>query len=191
MEKLKGNKSDYLVNLVIYGFKHSGKTAYAKFLADTLGVTCIDLDELISDIYYEEYNKLLAAPDIFDILGESDFRNIENQALNKLLDVSHTIVSASGGSILNENNVAIYKKVGKLIYLNANKETLNQRETQFHEEGLITPGELKYQFDDIYTKRAAVYKQVADIEVTVHDKTAEEIIAELTEHWHLLQDGDA
>ncbi len=171
------------MNMIIYGFKHSGKTAYARYLAEQLQVSYFDMDEILSDLYASENKRQLAAPDIYEIIGEEKFRNLEARALLTLSNVTSAIISASGGSLLNQDNIKIYKRLGRLIYLNANKEILTQREEYYHEEGLITPGEQKLKFEDIYPYRAKIYQSIADIMITVHDKPAEAIIEELKKYW--------
>jgi len=70
--KLKRTPGLYLV-----GFMASGKTTIGRLLADELGWDFADLDE---DIVAEHGSAIL---DIFDTLGEAEFRKTEQTAIRK------------------------------------------------------------------------------------------------------------
>src|SRR5260370_36442454 len=70
--RLKRTPGIYLV-----GFMGSGKSTVGKLLAERLGWSFVDLDE---EIVSQEGCPI---PQIFDELGEAEFRRIERQALEK------------------------------------------------------------------------------------------------------------
>lgn len=175
------------MNLILYGFKHSGKSILGKYVADELGINCVDLDFVTSEIYQAQGGLEIAAPDIYYNIGETAFRELEVEAVHSLMKVRNSIIVASSGSVLVPDNVKIYKSLGKMLYLNASKELLTERETEFRDIGFVTPGELKSSFDHVYLEREQVYKSIADLEVTLSGKEAEAIANEIMETWKKIQ----
>ena len=67
--------------ITILGFMGSGKSTLGKIIANRLGLNFIDLDD------YIEENEKMSIPEIFNKKGEQDFRSLETQYLNKLLEI--------------------------------------------------------------------------------------------------------
>ena len=65
--------------------------------------------------------------EIFLKLGDEGFRAIETQVLAALQNVQNCIISVGGGMILHRSNVEILEKMGRLIYLSLDKETLKKK----------------------------------------------------------------
>jgi shikimate kinase len=178
---------DDIVNLILYGFKHSGKSILGKYVADLIGIECVDLDFVTSETYQSQGGLEIAAPDIYYNIGETAFREIEAEAVFSLTKVRDSIIVASSGSVLVPDNVKVYKSLGKMLYLNVSKEVLCERELEFREIGFVTPGELKSNFDLIHEQREKVYTAIADMEVVIAGKDAEDVANEIVECWKKIQ----
>ena len=108
-------------NIVLIGMMGSGKSSIGKILSKKLHIDFIDIDEKI------EENEKKTISEIFEILGESYFRKIEEDLSIKYLNLQNKIISLGGGGYINP---LIRKKSSKnciTIWLNWKNETIIKR----------------------------------------------------------------
>lgn len=111
------------MNLLLFGFKASGKTHFGKLLANHLHRPFIDTDDLIVDLY----GKKQKIKEIYKKLGESGFRDLEKKAIGLLKGIENSIIALGGGTVLDPENVEMLQKLGALIYLKADGAKLKTR----------------------------------------------------------------
>jgi len=100
----------------------SGKTHWAKQLADCLKLPLYDLD---MEIINQERRTI---PDIFSASGEEYFRVKEKEILEGLIDKNGSMVlSCGGGTPCFLNNIELMKKYGTVVWLNTHVDVLLQR----------------------------------------------------------------
>lgn len=106
-----------------------GKTSLGQYAANALKCRFIDLDEMI------ETEKNLSIAEIFEKNGESAFRLIEMDSLQKLIKTvkSDTIIATGGGTPCYNNSISIMKNSGIVVWLDADLdfiyENLNYKNT--------------------------------------------------------------
>ena len=105
----------------LIGFMGSGKTHWGKIWASLYGFTFIDLDEVIE----KKEGKSIA--DIFEIKGESYFREIEAAALRSFDDLENTIIACGGGTPCFYGNIEWMNECGTTIYLYSTTQEILQR----------------------------------------------------------------
>ena len=88
----------------------SGKTTVGRALAEKLGKSFVDTDDLIS----EEYGVI---SDIFAEKGEAFFRDIESVAVKKVSLQNGLVIATGGGAVLRKENVSCLKHNGMLFFL--------------------------------------------------------------------------
>lgn len=97
--------------IYLIGLPGVGKTTIGKQLSKKLNFSFFDLDTEI------EKSVGVSIPQIFEINGESHFREIEKQELHKTLNLQNTIIATGGGTPCFFNNMDVMNKAGKTIYL--------------------------------------------------------------------------
>lgn len=80
-----------LVKVFLIGYMGVGKSTIAKKLASRLGLSVLDLDQLI------EQEAQLSVPELFATTGEVYFRELEHRLLNQTIQTSPGFVLATGG----------------------------------------------------------------------------------------------
>lgn len=115
------------MNLILFGFKSSGKTHFGKLIAAKIHRPFIDTDDLVSELYAEQTGHRWKTAKIFAKIGLEPFRELEKEALKALKPVANSIIALGGGTILDPENLELLQKVGQLVYLETNPETLKQR----------------------------------------------------------------
>lgn len=176
-------------NLVfLTGFMASGKSTIGPILANTLGWDFCDLDRLIEN----RVGKSIKT--IFMENGEKYFRDIETKTLQEVILFKNYIIALGGGTIADQDNLALIKSSGLLIYLESSPEEVYKR-LKFKRDrpallfdGDIEPTKAEFlqRINELLVKREKYYDQ-ADIKINTDesrvgrtvDKLASIIIKEI------------
>ncbi len=113
LDRLHQTVLKHTENIVFIGMPYSGKTTLAKAVAQHLGRPLIDLDERLAQSFK------LSIPEVFDTLGEAAFREAETALIQDLHHLQGCVIATGGGAILNPQNVALLKRNGLLVWLQA------------------------------------------------------------------------
>lgn len=172
------------MNIVLIGFRGTGKTTIGRKIAQRLGKEFIDADE------YLEQKEKRTIKDIFAEGGEKLFREIEKQIISELCLLDNKVIATGGGAILREENVRKLKKNGIVICLDADVDTIYRRiredtQTQQRRPSLTnrsTYEEIEY----LLSYRRPLYDRIADFVVNTtvlsRDEAANKIIAFINNH---------
>lgn len=159
--------------IVITGFMGSGKSTVARALAQLLRCEMIDLDEVIESGGGRSVRQIIEAD------GEPRFREIEQEALIKLLQTSDKYVMALGGGawISEANRRAIREHGATSVWLDAPFSLCWKRITAAVEQRPLAPNETEA--FELFSSRTSSY-ELADINIGVTEETsANEIAAEI------------
>lgn len=107
-------------NIVLIGFMGAGKTTIAKELG-AAGYDRVDLDEEIVRLCGR------SIPEIFAAEGEPFFRERETEALRLLLNKRRNVIATGGGVVGREENWALMRQLGPVIYLRVEWPLLKER----------------------------------------------------------------
>ena len=107
--------------IFLIGFMGSGKTTIGPGLAEKLGYTFVDQDELIE----KHYN--MTVSEVFAKHGEPKFRETEQQVLSDIVASDNLVISTGGGAPCFFNNMEFMNSHGLTVYLEAEPVTLMQR----------------------------------------------------------------
>ena len=108
------------MNLILCGMMGAGKTTIGIKIAELTGRRWYDTDGVIVD----RHGKI---SDIFEYYGEAHFRKLETEIVKELADKDNLVISTGGGLVLKNENTAILKKNGVIVFLRATIETLAKR----------------------------------------------------------------
>jgi shikimate kinase len=140
-----------LNNIILCGFKSSGKTTLGKKISEKTGLHFIDTDDLVSKNCRQLY---LQSPEAF--------RDIEKEVIKALMGFQNCVIGTGGGAVLDPENVVILKKLGKIFYLRIPKEELKQRILINSLPAFLDPYHLEESFEQMYESRKDLYEQIAD-----------------------------
>jgi shikimate kinase len=119
-DRLKKTPGLYLI-----GFMGSGKTTIGKLLAERIGWEFADIDD---DIVAAEQRSIA---EIFDALGESDFRRIESEAIRKRVRAISCgrpmVIALGGGAAAQPANLDLIERHGLIIWLSCEFDTVVKR----------------------------------------------------------------
>ncbi|KAG0592072.1 hypothetical protein M758_1G198100 [Ceratodon purpureus] len=128
-EGLLKKKSEEVVELnegstiFLVGMMASGKSTVGRVLADALGYSFFDSDEVI-----ESYVGGLPVKEIFRQHSETAFRDLETRALRELSGANSLVVATGGGAVVRDGNWD-YLRDGITVWLDVPVEDLARRVT--------------------------------------------------------------
>lgn len=133
-----------------------GKTTIGRWAGRKAGIPFLDLDEWIE----EKGGRTI--PEIFAQLGEAKFREIENQALKKVLEIEgDLIISCGGGTPCFFDNMDLMNAGGTTIYLQLSADTLVSRLSHAKKERplLNGPEQIRKFVTETLDRRESFYLQ--------------------------------
>lgn len=161
-------------NVILIGFMGCGKSSVALKLSYRLKRPMTDTDKLI------EKRQGKTITEIFEQDGEEAFRNMETEVLQNLKETAKSqVISVGGGTPVKEENRALLKEIGKVVYLRAKPETLYERVKEDTNRPLLQCGDLLEKIRALLEERKSAYEAAADLIVDVDDKNFGQILYEI------------
>jgi shikimate kinase len=152
----------------------TGKSSVGRELARRTGLPRYDTDEMVS--------KCFGAPvaEIFAQHGEQAFRDAEAEALGELPAEAAVIVTG-GGALLRDGSVEKVRRLGAVVQLTADLETLFARLSRRATRPLLQTADPRATIQELLRKREPLYRAAADFTVDTsnlsHDQVADAVLA--------------
>ncbi|MGC4007344.1 MAG: shikimate kinase [Pirellulales bacterium] len=170
------------MNVALIGYRGTGKTTVAELVAAALGWSYRDADAEVEAIA----GKSIAA--IFAADGETTFRNLESAVVTELVKLDRAVLSLGGGVVIRRGNRDQLAKVGRVIWLNADVDTLWKRiqgdaATAERRPALTSragPDEIR----ELLAEREKWYRECAHVEIDSAEKSPGTIAAEIVDYLH-------
>jgi len=108
-------------NIILTGFSYTGKTKVGQEVARRLGWSFVDIDEEIVHLRGKPIAEIFAQD------GESRFRELEREVLERVCQEKEAVVSTGGGAIMNASNRELMMASGVVICLEAKPATIYKR----------------------------------------------------------------
>ena len=160
-------------NIFLIGFMGCGKSTMARLLKEKTGKELIEMDETIEREEGKSINE------IFEMYGETYFRDLESELVRRIADKGGAVVSCGGGAILRPENVENMKKNGIIIYLSATPETIYQRVKNSTHRPLLN-GNMNVEYiTSLMESRLPRYMSAADVTICVDGKEKQQIVDEI------------
>jgi shikimate kinase len=155
--------------IVLIGFMGSGKSSTGRALARKTGWPRFDTDESVS----KRFGRDIA--EIFSAFGEEKFRDAETEALRELSGVAPSVIVTGGGIVLRPENVELLRRLGTLVHLEADEETLFQRVSRRTTRPLLQTEDPRGTLAKLLREREPIYREAADFKVDTSRLTHEEV----------------
>lgn len=165
-------------NIILIGFMGCGKTSVGTRLAEHLGIDFLDTDQMIVESQGHTINE------IFETDGEKAFRKMETDCLKKLMSRQGApfVLSVGGGLPMKEENRALLKQVGTVVFLKASPDLTFRRLRNDKTRPLLQAENPRGRIMDLMAARKKYYEAAADYVVEVDGLEFEDIIEKI-ENW--------
>jgi shikimate kinase len=146
-----------------------GKSTVGRKLADSLNSPFVDSDEEI------EKAAGLSVQEIFERLGEPEFRRGERRVIERLLNGPPIVLATGGGAFMDPSTRALMKDKATTVWLRADLDVIWKRVSRRDTRPLLKRDDPKKVLAELEAVRAPVYAE-ADIVVDSGDGPATEAV---------------
>jgi len=155
-------------NIVLIGMPGAGKSTVGALLAQKLGRTFVDTDELVRKFDGRSPRDIVAED------GPERFLEIQNAAIMPI-EFKNCIIATGGGVVKSDELMQYLKSAGIVVYLKQDPYTLEMR---------LKPGRRLARSDGqtfgmLYEERDPLYMKYADYVVNCEAKSPEKIVMEI------------
>ncbi len=158
------------MNVVLVGYRGTGKSVVAQLLGEALGLKVVSLDaELV-----KQAGKPI--PEVVAQRGWSGFRDLEEEIVRTFAARDGQVIDCGGGVIEREANFAPLRAAGPVIWLKARPDTIVKRIGGDDQRPSLTG--TKSFTDEVEKKkekRMPLYQRIADRQIDTDALTAEEV----------------
>jgi shikimate kinase len=163
------------LNIYLIGMMGSGKSTIGPILAERLGYGFLDTDPTIEKLVGQTVRE------IFQTVGETEFRQIETQVLAEVSAYIRLVVATGGGMPIKQENWN-HLHQGLVIWLDPDVDLLVERlQGDTTRPILDTPEDLQSKLNQILAERHERYAE-ANIRIPItQNLTSEEIIDRILE----------
>jgi shikimate kinase len=156
--------------VILIGPMGSGKTTIGSLLAEKLGISFRDTDQLI------EEQEAKTVSQIFLDQGEDAFRAIEKRVLREELLTDGTVLSLGGGAPISVDAQSALRAIAShIIFLDISLSTVAPR-IGFNRDRPLLLNNPRGQWQTLMEARRPIYEAIADATINVDDKSEEEIV---------------
>jgi shikimate kinase len=166
------------VNIVLVGYRGTGKSAVGAIVAERLGMPCIAMDAKIVE------KVGMSIPEFVEKNDWPAFRNVESEVARELSGVDNIVVDSGGGVIERPENIDALRANGIVIWLKASVGTIVSRiEGGTERPSLTGVKSFTDEVEEILDLRIPKYAAAAQYEVDTDDLTPEQVADSVVEIW--------
>jgi len=170
-------------SIVLIGLMGSGKSAIGRRLAPRLEMNFVDADAEI------ETAAGLSISDIFEIHGETAFRDGERRVIARLLREPPHVLATGGGAFMDAETRRLIREKAHSVWLRADFDVLLHRVSRRNNRPLLNVDNKGEVLRNLMAERYPIYEQ-ADITVQSQDGPHEETVVEVLTALKRLIDGE-
>ncbi|TAJ10547.1 MAG: shikimate kinase [Nitrospirae bacterium] len=145
------------MNIVLIGYRGTGKSSVGRLLAERLGRRVISTDAEVVR------RAGLPIPEIVRQSGWEHFRDLESDVCRDLAGQDGLIIDTGGGAVLRPQNVARLKTHGTLVWLTAEVATIVARIGGDNQRPSLTGTKsFTEEVEEVLRERKPIYEAAAD-----------------------------
>ena len=166
------------MNLVLIGYRGTGKSAVAQIVAQRLGRRVVALDAEIAR------RAGRSIPEIVAQHGWPHFRDLESEVVRSAAAGDNLVLDTGGGVIERPANVAALRRTGRVFWLTAPVDTIVARiQTGTQRPALTQGGSFTAEVAEVLARRTPLYAAAAHHTIETSDKTPEQVAESILALW--------
>jgi len=160
-------------NLVLIGYRATGKTAVGALLAQKLARAFVDLDQVLEEEMGFSIADLVAAK------GWSEFRRREKELVARFGGANGRVLATGGGAVLDPENVEVLRKNGVVVWLAADPATIQERlsrdEREVSQRPSLTGRSTLEEVAEMLQSRQPLYAAAAHVLIDTAGQSIEQV----------------
>ncbi len=162
------------MNIVLIGYRGTGKSTVAKILSERLKWPVFSMDQVIVT------EARMSIPQIVANYGWDFFRDLEEKIAEKASKQDKIIIDAGGGVVARPKNIEHLRNNGFIIWLKANPKTIIARiQEDTNRPSLTGKKTFLEEVEEILVERTPRYRAAAHLEIDTEDLTPSEVAEEI------------
>ena len=158
------------MNLILVGYRGTGKSTVAQLLASRLKRETLSTDAMIIEKIQ------MPIPEIVEKLGWDHFRDLETAVCQNLRESDNLVVDTGGGVIIRSTNLDALKPTGLIFWLTATVDTISNRIADDTQRPSLTTGKtFTEEIEEILKERTPKYEAAADFVVETDACLADQV----------------
>ncbi|MEN8246030.1 MAG: shikimate kinase [Thermodesulfobacteriota bacterium] len=162
------------MNIILIGYRCSGKTSVGKRLAQKLGWPFVDTDDRLKEKHGRPVSSLVEDE------GWEGFRRLERDVIREVCAEDRSVIASGGGAILDPENVAAMQNSGRVVWLRVSPQTVKQRMARDENTDELRPAltskGLYEEIIDVLQARTPIYEQAMDVSIDTDGNNIMEIV---------------
>jgi len=172
------------VNLVLVGYRGTGKSAIARRLAWLLGRQAVSLDEEI----VREAGMFI--PAIVSAYGWSHFRDLEEAVCRKFGAADGLVIDCGGGVVEREGNHVSLRRNGRVFWLRASPTTIVGRIGGDQSRPSLTGSKsFTEEVEEVLQRRTPLYERMSHTVIDTDGRTIEDLAADIARRFRAIEGG--
>ena len=164
------------MNIVLIGYRGTGKSVVGELLALHLGMPCIGMDAKIAA------RAGMSIPEIVERFGWTEFRDLESKMVLELSGLDNIIMDTGGGVVERPENIEALKKNSRIFWLQASVDTIVRRIQADTQRPALTTGKtFTEEVAEVLEQRISKYKSAAQYEIDTDALTPEQVAGKIIE----------
>ncbi|MFZ5452832.1 MAG: shikimate kinase [Thermodesulfobacteriota bacterium] len=161
-------------NLVLIGYRATGKTEVGALLAKKLGRPLVDLDQFLEAEMGQTITALVADQ------GWAEFRRREKEIVARFSQTGGQVLATGGGVVLDPENVALLRKTGVVVWLQADPHTIRGRlsrdRVQEDQRPSLTGGGTLDEVEEVLNTRRPLYAAAAHVVIDTTGQSIDQVV---------------
>lgn len=166
------------MNIVLIGYRGTGKSVVGEILASRLGMTYIGMDAAIVK------RAGMTIPEIMAQSGWPRFRGLESEEARELAGRDNLVIDTGGGVIERPENIEVLQKNARVFWLKASVATIVARIQDGTERPALTSGKtFTEEVAEVLERRTPKYRSAAHYEIDTDPLTPDQVAERIVEIW--------
>ncbi len=165
------------MNIILIGYRGSGKSTVGRKLAERLKLSFVDVDDLIEEREEAPIRRIVNSH------GWGHFRKLERTAIDEISEGDGLVIAPGGGAVLDSENVKALRKNGLIVWLKADKQTLLKRLNQdpgtSTRRPALTGQETSEELKEVLSLREPIYEEVSEMQIDTSTLDVEAVVEEV------------
>ncbi|MBW1719285.1 MAG: shikimate kinase [Deltaproteobacteria bacterium] len=158
------------MNIVLIGYRGTGKSVVGELLAARLRMQCIGMDTEIVK------RAGMSIPEIVEKYGWEKFRDIESEEAREVSGFDNVVIDTGGGVIERPKNIEALKINSRIFWLKASVDEIVSRIHGDTERPALTAGKtFTEEVTEVLERRIPKYKSAAKYEIDTDELTPEQV----------------
>ncbi len=151
----------------------AGKSTIGRLLSHELKLRFVDSDKVIEERAGADI------PWIFDVEGESGFRDRESMVIDLLSAEDNLVLATGGGAVLRQENRSNLQGRGTVVYLKASVAQQLERTSRDKNRPLLQTPDPETVLNTLMEQRHPLYLQVADVVIDTERRNPKAVVTDI------------